>query len=70
MPADARAAATARILGTALGETEPPPRYACDSGEPGKSTSARTRENWRKSNHAASTLADVMLDALNFEASR
>jgi len=45
-------------------------RYACNCGEPGKSTSARTFVNPRKSDHAAGELADIMVDALSFEATR
>jgi hypothetical protein len=45
-------------------------RYACDCGEPGKSASARTFVNPRKSDHAVGEFADIMVDALSSEASR
>ena len=45
-------------------------RHACNCGEPGKSTSARTFVNPRKSDHAAGELADIMVDALSSDASR
>jgi hypothetical protein len=43
---------------------------ACDFSEPGKSTSARTFNQQRKSDHNAGVLADFMMDALENEASR
>jgi hypothetical protein len=45
-------------------------RHACDFGEAGKSTSARTPVNRGSHINAAAALADVMVDALDSEASR